>query len=83
IEARSCERFARLAPKLPPKLGKFYAGLLAAEARHFEHYIEFARAESGDDEGAVDLRLEELKTLEADLVTKPDMQFRFHSGPPA
>ena len=39
IEARSCERFAKIAPRLPMKLGQFYAGLLASEARHFEHYI--------------------------------------------
>ena len=45
IEARSCERFAALAPQLPEKLGRFYAGLLASEARHFEHYIAFARRE--------------------------------------
>ncbi|MBT8106165.1 MAG: tRNA-(ms[2]io[6]A)-hydroxylase, partial [Woeseiaceae bacterium] len=42
IEARSCERFAKIAPRLPEKLGRFYAGLLASEARHFEHYIAFA-----------------------------------------
>ena len=30
IEARSCERFALLAPRLPPPLGEFYAGLEAA-----------------------------------------------------
>ncbi len=47
IEARSCERFARIAPRLPAKLGKFYSGLLASEARHFEHYIAFAKSECG------------------------------------
>ena len=35
IEARSCERFAMLAPRLPEKLSRFYGGLLASEARHF------------------------------------------------
>ena len=43
IEARSCERFARVAPRLPERLGRFYSGLLASEARHFEHYVAFAR----------------------------------------
>jgi tRNA-(ms[2]io[6]A)-hydroxylase len=43
IEARSCERFAKIAPRLPEKLGRFYSGLLASEARHFEHYIAFAK----------------------------------------
>jgi len=82
IEARSCERFAALVPKLPENLGRFYAGLLASEARHFEHYLAFARKECDvpDDEFAA--RLAELKTLEAKLITEPDPQFRFHSGPP-
>ena len=30
IEARSCERFAKIAPRLPERLGKFYGGLLAS-----------------------------------------------------
>ena len=34
IEARSCERFARLVPLLDDGLGRFYAGLLASESRH-------------------------------------------------
>ena len=82
IEARSCERFARLAPRLPERLGKFYAGLLASEARHFEHYIEFAKMLSGLDAEAVDARLNALKAIEATLITEPDEQFRFHSGVP-
>jgi tRNA-(ms[2]io[6]A)-hydroxylase len=82
IEARSCERFAALAPRLPEKLGKFYNGLLASEARHFEHYIAFARSECGFDEISIDTRLEELKLVEAALVCEPDPNFRFHSGTP-
>ena len=83
IEARSCERFARLAPHLPPQLGNFYNGLLASEARHFEHYVAFAHSESGASPAGVERRLEELRQLEASLVTEPDAQFRFHSGVPA
>lgn len=82
IEARSCERFARLAPHLPEQLGRFYAGLLASEARHFEHYIAFARTECGVDGAEIDERLTQLKGIEAQLVTDPDPDFRFHSGPP-
>ncbi len=82
IEARSCERFARLAPHLPEPLGRFYAGLLASEARHFEHYIEFARSECGVESAEIDARLTELKRIEARLVSDPDPDFRFHSGPP-
>ena len=82
IEARSCERFAALAPQLPEKLSKFYSGLLASEARHFEHYIAFAKSECGIDEAEIDARLEELKAVESKLITEPDAQFRFHSGTP-
>lgn len=82
IEARSCERFARIAPRLPDKLGDFYSGLLASEARHFEHYIEFAKTECGVEIAEIDTRLSELKRLEAQLVSDPDPVFRFHSGTP-
>jgi tRNA-(ms[2]io[6]A)-hydroxylase len=79
IEARSCERFAALAPNLPRRLGRFYSGLLASEARHFEHYLAFAKSESGLTEEQCDARLSELKALEAKLIADPDPQFRFHS----
>ena len=82
IEARSCERFAALAPHLPEKLGKFYNGLLASEARHFEHYVAFAKTESGVEADDVESRLAELKAIEAKLITDADPQFRFHSGRP-
>jgi tRNA-(ms[2]io[6]A)-hydroxylase len=83
IEARSCERFAKIAPRLPAKLGKFYAGLLASEARHFEHYIAFARTECDVDESELESRLQELKAIEAALISEPDAEFRFHSGCPS
>lgn len=82
IEARSCERFARIAPRLPGKLGRFYSGLLASEARHFEHYVKFARSECDVPDTEIDERLEELKAIEAALVSSPDPEFRFHSGTP-
>ena len=82
IEARSCERFAKIAPRLPEKLGRFYAGLLASEARHFENYIAFAKSECGLAEEEIDARLEELKAIEAALISGPDDEFRFHSGLP-
>jgi len=83
IEARSCERFAKIAPRLPEKLGRFYGGLLASEARHFEHYVAFAKSECGVDESEIGARLEELKTIEASLIAEPDDEFRFHSGLPS
>jgi len=83
IEARSCERFAALAPRLPAKLGKFYNGLLASESRHFEQYIAIAKSECDADEQQIEKRLDELKAVEAALISEPDTQFRFHSGTPA
>ncbi len=83
IEGRSCERFAALIPYLPDKLGKFYESLLVSEARHFEHYLELAKNEVDVSEEDFNKRLEELKSLEARLISEPDDQFRFHSGTPA
>jgi len=82
IEARSCERFAVLVPHLPDDIGRFYAGLLASEARHFEHYLNFAREEVDVADEVFDSRLAELKEFEAALISEPDPQFRFHSGCP-
>jgi tRNA-(ms[2]io[6]A)-hydroxylase len=83
IEARSCERFAMIAPRLPDTLARFYGGLLASEARHFEHYLAFAQTECAASDDDIGQRLQELKKIEASLITTPDSQFRFHSGPPA
>ena len=84
IEARSCERFALLAPRLADPLGSFYAGLQRAEARHFELYLRLARRATGaGDEAQVGLRLAALAAVEARLISASDEQLRFHSGPPA
>ena len=83
IEARSCERFAALVPHLPDDIGRFYAGLLASEARHFEHYLGFAREAVEVEDDVFEKRLAELKAVEARLISEPDTQFRFHSGVPA
>lgn len=83
IEARSCERFAALVPHLPHDIGRFYAGLLASEARHFEHYLKFARQEVEVEDEPFEKRLQELMAIEANLILSPDSQFRFHSGVPA
>lgn len=82
IEARSCERFAALAPHLPDAVGGFYQSLLSSEARHFEHYLAFAREETAVGDDAFDERLAELKSIEADLISRPDAEFRFLSGVP-
>lgn len=77
IEARSCERFQLLAPRLSSPMSDLYAGLEASEARHFEMYLEFARPFEGWSD-----RLRVLAEREAELATSPDISFRFHSGPP-
>lgn len=82
IEARSCERFARIAPRLPERLSRFYAGLLSSEARHFEHYIAFAKSECGASDAEIGDRMDDLKQIEAALIAEPDPEFRFHSGCP-
>lgn len=82
IEARSAERFAKLAPQLSPPLGPFYAQLQHSEARHFQLYLRLA-VEAAQSSG-LDWR-ERLRILaerEAQLATLPDDQLRFHSGPP-
>jgi tRNA-(ms[2]io[6]A)-hydroxylase len=79
IEARSCERFARLAPELDRELGDFYLSLLKSEARHYTDYLRLA--ESLADGGRLADRLEYFRSLEAELVESVDTVFRFHSGP--
>ncbi|NNE59836.1 MAG: tRNA-(ms[2]io[6]A)-hydroxylase [Woeseia sp.] len=83
IEARSCERFAALIPLLPEDVARFYRGLLASEARHFEQYLNFAKAECGVSEQALAARVAELRRLENQIISTPDSEFRFHSGLPA
>lgn len=80
IEARSCERFALLAPRLPEPMGNFYARLQNAEARHFELYLHFADREANGRDWHT--RLNEIAAREAQLITEPDEMFRFHSGAP-
>jgi len=79
IEARSCERFRLLAPRLPAEAAGFYAQLAKSEARHFEEYLELAQAAAP---AHWQQRLGELAGHEARLATAPDAQLRFHSGPP-
>ena len=84
IEARSCERFSRLAARLPAPLGDFYAALERAEARHTGLYLEMASAAARDAKGMDwQARFAELAALEAGLITSDDAQLRFHSGVPA
>jgi tRNA-(ms[2]io[6]A)-hydroxylase len=83
IEARSCERFEVLAPALGAPLGSLFAGLHQAEARHFRVYMDLARRAAARHGLAIEGRIEAFASLEAQLITAADEEFRFHSGPPA
>ena len=79
IEARSCERFARIAPFLDEELEKFYLSLLKSEGRHFKDYLTLAVTVASQQE--VDERLAVFLEIEKQLIQSPDTVFRFHSGP--
>lgn len=81
IEARSCERFAALAPELDDELGDFYRSLLKSESRHFTDYLKLAGGLAPA--GEVAERLELLLECERALIEGEDAEFRFHSGVPA
>lgn len=81
IEARSCERFARIAPFLDKELQAFYSSLLKSEGRHYRDYLTLAGKVASAQE--VDSRLEVFLQIEKQLVEAPDTEFRFHSGPVA
>ncbi|MBV0932106.1 tRNA-(ms[2]io[6]A)-hydroxylase [Marinobacterium weihaiense] len=80
IEARSCERFAALAPSLDDELAKFYRSLLKSEGRHYQDYLHLAREYAGE---PIDDRIEHFRALEAELIQSEDDEFRFHSGKPS
>ncbi|GAB2708508.1 tRNA isopentenyl-2-thiomethyl-A-37 hydroxylase MiaE [Aliiglaciecola aliphaticivorans] len=77
IEARSCERFAKLAPFLDDELETFYISLLRSEARHFQDYLSLAEKIALQ---PIDDRIELFKQKEAELILSDDSEFRFHSG---
>jgi tRNA-(ms[2]io[6]A)-hydroxylase len=82
IEARSAERFAKLAPRLPAPLDRFYAQLHRSEARHYQLYLRLALQAAQDSGLEWRERLGALARREAELATLPDGEFRFHSGSP-
>jgi tRNA-(ms[2]io[6]A)-hydroxylase len=79
IEARSCERFAKLAPHLDKRLGDFYVSLLRSEARHYQDYLTLAQEISEFD---ISERVAYFGKVEAELISSPDLDFKFHSGSP-
>lgn len=78
IEARSCERFAKLAPYLDPELKKFYLSLLKSEARHYQDYLVLANKAA--DSKPIESRIDDIRARERELIETPDTEFRFHSG---
>lgn len=91
IEARSCERFAALAPHLDDELADFYTGLLKSEARHYQDYLGLAKASSDRSKSnsgpsntssrqSIDDRIELFLDLDKELVLGESSEFRFHSG---
>ena len=79
IEARSCERFAKLAPYVSENLGKFYVSLLRSEARHFEDYLTLAGQIAKTD---ISERVAHFGNVERSLIESDDDELRFHSGAP-
>ena len=79
IEARSCERFAKIAPFLDQEIGNFYVSLLRSEARHYQDYLSLAQDIA---KGDITERIAYFGEMEAELITSPDEDFKFHSGVP-
>ena len=79
IEARSCERFALLAPHLDAELETFYLSLLKSEARHYQDYLTLAKIVAGEE--SIEDRIDLIAQRERELIESADTQFRFHSGP--
>lgn len=78
IEARSCERFRILSENVPePELRKFYAGLLASEARHHGVYVDLAERLAPADE--VRARHRELARHEAEILATSPALPRMHA----
>ncbi len=84
IEARSCERMRLLAVALPDhgdtELGRLYAGLLAAEARHHATYVELAQRTGLFRDDAVRERAAELARHEAEVLAQLPPGHQLHAG---
>lgn len=79
IEARSCERFGLLAEALADvdaELARFYASLLASEARHHGDYVRLAEAHY--EPAVVRARLAEIAAHEAIVIVEGPFQPRLH-----
>jgi tRNA-(ms[2]io[6]A)-hydroxylase len=78
IEARSHERFVRLAAAVADaQLAEFYRELAAAEERHGGIYVELAEELA---QHSVSAQLDELAAREAEIVSRPGQPLRMHAG---
>ncbi|PSF37179.1 rubrerythrin family protein [Aphanothece hegewaldii CCALA 016] len=78
IEARSHERLGLLGEHCPdPELAKFYRSLMASEARHYGIY--WVLADTYFDRDLVQQRLDELATVESEILSTLHPEPRIHS----
>ncbi len=78
IEARSCERFNKLADHVDdPELAEFYRSLFESEARHHTTYVRLAKHFADND--TVHARLRELSAQEAEIIGRGNSLPRMHS----
>jgi tRNA-(ms[2]io[6]A)-hydroxylase len=78
IEARSCERFHKLAEHVQDhELAEFYRSLFESEARHHTTYTRLAKHFAPED--VVMSRLDELAALEAAIINRGEDIPRMHS----
>lgn len=87
VEARSCERFYALAPRVDEELGKYYRYLLKSESRHYEDYLALAidvakTHKLKNPQETIQERIDHIREVEKNLILSPDELFRFHSGVP-
>jgi tRNA-(ms[2]io[6]A)-hydroxylase len=79
IEARSCERFERLAENTQDlELSKFYGGLMASENGHYQLFVEMAKKTLAPD--SVNKRWKQLLEAEADIIQSQIHGPQIHSG---
>ena len=79
IEARSCERFEKIAGHLDPELQKFYLSLLKSESRHFQDYLDLAQKYT---EESIEERVQFFLAIDKESILNPDGLLRLHSGVP-
>lgn len=77
IEARGAERFALVAGALDPgPLQRFYQSIARSEERHFELFLDLARAYIDHD--SVAARWDELLDIEADIAARQPLRPALH-----